>query len=86
MRHVACESIPYPGIGRAPVSFILAQTDLLWPPDVACGLAVPAVAQMGVHQVFFMQIRTDSDHTNNVIALAFGWPSSCWSSPARSGS
>jgi hypothetical protein len=61
MRHVACESIPYSGVGRAAASFILAQTDLLWPPGVACGLAVPAVAQMGVHLVFFMHIGTDSE-------------------------
>ncbi|MFL6603035.1 MAG: cytochrome o ubiquinol/quinol oxidase subunit IV [Steroidobacteraceae bacterium] len=72
MRHVACESIPYSGVGWAAASFILAQTDLQWPPGVACGLAVLAVAQMGVHLVFFMHIGTDSDHTNNVMALAFG--------------
>ena len=53
-------------------SFIVAQTDLLWPPGVPAGLAVLAVAQMGVHLVFFLHIGTDSDHTNNVLALAFG--------------
>jgi cytochrome o ubiquinol oxidase operon protein cyoD len=53
-------------------SFIVAQTDLLWPPGVPAGLAVLAVAQMGVHLVFFLHIGTDQDHTNNVLALAFG--------------
>jgi cytochrome o ubiquinol oxidase subunit IV len=53
-------------------SFIVAQTDLLWPPGVSAGLAVLAVAQMGVHLVFFLHIGTDSEGTNNVLALAFG--------------
>jgi cytochrome o ubiquinol oxidase subunit IV len=53
-------------------SFIVAQTNLLWPPGVPAGLAVLAVAQMGVHLVFFLHIGTDTDHTNNVLALAFG--------------
>jgi cytochrome o ubiquinol oxidase operon protein cyoD len=53
-------------------SFIVAQTNLLWPPGVSAGLAVLAVAQMGVHLVFFLHIGTDSDHTNHVLALAFG--------------
>jgi cytochrome o ubiquinol oxidase subunit IV len=53
-------------------SFIVAQTNLLWAPGVPAGLAVLAVAQMGVHLVFFLHIGTDPDHTNNVLALAFG--------------
>lgn len=53
-------------------SFIVAQTDLLWPPGVPAGLAVLAVAQIGVHLVFFLHIGTDSERTNNVLALAFG--------------
>ena len=36
------------------------------------GLAVLAIAQMGVHLVFFLHITTGSDNTNNVLALAFG--------------
>jgi cytochrome o ubiquinol oxidase operon protein cyoD len=31
-----------------------------------------AVAQMGVHLVFFLHVTTGPDNTNNVIALAFG--------------
>ena len=36
------------------------------------GLAALAVAQMGVHLVFFLHITTGADNTNNVLALAFG--------------
>jgi len=36
------------------------------------GLAVLAIAQMGVHLVFFIHITTGPDNTNNVLALAFG--------------
>ncbi len=54
------------------VSFWAANTSLLWPPGVALGLAVLAIAQMGVHLVFFIHITTGPDNTNNVLALAFG--------------
>ena len=53
-------------------SFWAADTSLLWAPGVAIGLAVLAVAQMGVHIVFFLHITTGPDNTNNVLALAFG--------------
>jgi cytochrome o ubiquinol oxidase operon protein cyoD len=53
-------------------SFLVSQTDLLWTPGVPAGLAVLAIAQMGVHLVFFLHISTNPDNTNNVIALAFG--------------
>jgi cytochrome o ubiquinol oxidase operon protein cyoD len=53
-------------------SFWVANTSLLWPPGVPLGLAVLAIAQMGVHLVFFLHITTGSDNTNNVLALAFG--------------
>jgi len=33
---------------------------------------VLALAQMGVHLVFFLHITTGPDNTNNVLALAFG--------------
>ena len=36
------------------------------------GLAVLAIAQMGVHLVFFLHITTGPDNTNNILALAFG--------------
>ncbi len=50
----------------------MANTSLLWAPGVALGLAVLAIAQMGVHLVFFLHITTGPDNTNNVLALAFG--------------
>ena len=53
-------------------SFIVSQTNLLWEPGVPAGLAVLAIAQMGVHLVFFLHISTGPDNSNNVIALAFG--------------
>jgi cytochrome o ubiquinol oxidase operon protein cyoD len=53
-------------------SFWVANTSLLWGPGIALGLAVLAIAQMGVHLVFFLHITTGPDNTNNVLALAFG--------------
>jgi cytochrome o ubiquinol oxidase operon protein cyoD len=53
-------------------SFWVANTSLLWPPGIALGLVVLAIAQMGVHLVFFLHITTGPDNTNNVLALAFG--------------
>ena len=66
-------------------SFVVAQTDLLWPPGVAVGLIVLAIAQIGVHLVFFLHLGSGPDHTNNILALAFGLlivflviAGSCW--------
>jgi cytochrome o ubiquinol oxidase subunit IV len=53
-------------------SFWAANTSLLWAPGVPLGLAVLAIAQIGVHVVFFLHITTGPDNTNNVLALAFG--------------
>ena len=53
-------------------SFWVANTSLLWGPGIALGLAVLAIAQMGVHLVFFLHIGTGPDSTNNVLAVAFG--------------
>ena len=53
-------------------SFWVANTSALWGPGVPLGLAVLAIAQMGVHLVFFLHISTGPDNTNNVLALAFG--------------
>ena len=54
------------------VSFWVASTSTLWGPGVAVGLVVLAIAQMGVHLVFFRHITSGPDNTNNVLALAFG--------------
>ena len=54
------------------VSFWVASTGVLWGPGVATGLVVLAIAQIGIHLVFFLHITTGPDNTNNVLALAFG--------------
>ena len=54
------------------VAFFVSQTTLVWQPSIPIALAVLAVAQMGVHLVFFLHITTGPDHLNNVLALAFG--------------
>jgi cytochrome o ubiquinol oxidase operon protein cyoD len=54
------------------ISFWVANTSLLWATGVPLGLAVLAIAQMGIHLVFFLHITTGPDDTNNVLALAFG--------------
>jgi cytochrome o ubiquinol oxidase operon protein cyoD len=53
-------------------SFFVAGTDLVWQPSIPVALVVLAIAQMGVHLVFFLHITTGADNTNNVLALAFG--------------
>jgi cytochrome o ubiquinol oxidase operon protein cyoD len=53
-------------------SFWVANTSVLWTPGVPAGLVVLAIAQMGVHLVFFLHITTGPDNTNNILALAFG--------------
>jgi len=53
-------------------SFWVVNTSLLWGPGIALGLAVLAIAQMGVHLVFFLHIGTGPDSSNNVLAVAFG--------------
>ena len=58
--------------GLTATSFWVANTTLLWDPGVPLGLTVLAIAQMGVHLVFFLHITTGPDNTNNVLALAFG--------------
>jgi cytochrome o ubiquinol oxidase operon protein cyoD len=48
------------GLGLAIIatiaSFIVAQTNLLWPPGIPVGLIVLALAQIGVHLVFFLHL------------------------------
>jgi cytochrome o ubiquinol oxidase operon protein cyoD len=53
-------------------SFLVSQSEVLWGPGVPVGLAVLAIAQMGVHLVFFFHLSSGPDNTNNVLALAFG--------------
>ena len=58
--------------GLTAASFLIAGTDLLYGPGIGVALLVFAVAQMGIHLVFFLHITTGPDNTNNVLALAFG--------------
>src|SRR6266568_1725412 len=71
------------GIARYVIGFVLAcvltaasfyvlNTSLNWGPGIPVALIVRAIAQMGVHLVFFLHITTAPDNTNNVLALAFG--------------
>jgi len=69
------------GIGSYMLGFALAAIltvfsftcgDIVWGPGVPAALLALAVAQMGVHLVFFLHITTGPENTNNVLALAFG--------------
>lgn len=53
-------------------SFYIAGSKLVWGPSIPVALVVLAIAQMGVHLVFFLHITTGPENTNNVMALAFG--------------
>ena len=54
------------------MSFFVAGTDLVWQPSIPVAIVVLAIAQMGVHLVFFLHITTGPDNTNNILALGFG--------------
>jgi cytochrome o ubiquinol oxidase operon protein cyoD len=64
------------GLGLAAVltaaSFWAVRTNLIWGPAIPMALVALAVAQIGVHLVFFLHLTTAPDNTNNVLALAFG--------------
>jgi cytochrome o ubiquinol oxidase operon protein cyoD len=64
------------GLGLATLltaaSFFIAGTSLVWGPSIPLALVVLAVAQIGVHLVFFLHITTGADNANNILALAFG--------------
>src|SRR6202000_1841384 len=53
-------------------AFLLAGSHVICAPAIPVALIVLAIAQMGVHLVFFLHITTGPDNTNNVLALAFG--------------
>jgi cytochrome o ubiquinol oxidase subunit IV len=54
------------------VAFFVSRTSLVWQPSIPIALMVLAIAQMGVHLVFFLHITTGAESLNNVLALAFG--------------
>ena len=58
--------------GLTAASFYVAAGHLLYGPGIPAALIALAVAQMGVHLVFFLHITTGPESTNNVLALAFG--------------
>jgi cytochrome o ubiquinol oxidase subunit III len=64
------------GLGLAALltiaSFWADQTREIYASGIAMALLVLAVAQIGIHLIFFLHITTDPDNENNVLALAFG--------------
>jgi len=54
------------------VAFYISGTSLVWQPSIPIALIVLAIAQMGIHLVFFLHITTGPESYNNVLALAFG--------------
>ena len=53
-------------------SFWAVRTHAIYGPGVSIALITLAIAQMGIHLVFFLHITTGPDNTNNVLALIFG--------------
>ncbi len=54
------------------LSFYIVGTHLIWEPGLPAMLASLAIAQIGIHLIFFLHITTAPDNTNTVLALAFG--------------
>lgn len=54
------------------VAFGVSRIGLFWEPSIPVAISVLAVAQIGVHLVFFLHIGSGPDSTNNIMALAFG--------------
>ena len=54
------------------ISFWVAGSDLVWSQGVPVLLAALAIAQMGIHLVFFLHVSSAPEHVNNVLALLFG--------------
>jgi cytochrome o ubiquinol oxidase operon protein cyoD len=54
------------------VSFYMTRSNLVWAPSIPIALSVLAIAQMGVHLVFFLHMTSGADNVNNLMALAFG--------------
>jgi cytochrome o ubiquinol oxidase operon protein cyoD len=74
--HSALLSTYVIGLGLATLltlaSFWAGNTSLIYGPGIPVALATLAVAQMGIHLVFFLHLTTAPDNTNNALALAFG--------------
>jgi cytochrome o ubiquinol oxidase operon protein cyoD len=59
-------------VGLTIASFWVVHSHVIYGPGIPVAILVLAVAQMGIHLVFFLHITTSPDNTNNVLALAFG--------------
>ena len=59
-------------IGLTVASFWIAGANVVWGPGIPAALLALAVAQIGVHLVFFLHITSGPENTNNTLALAFG--------------
>jgi cytochrome o ubiquinol oxidase operon protein cyoD len=53
-------------------SFWVVTSHVIYDPGVRVAVLTLAVAQIGIHLVFFLHITTSPDNTNNILALAFG--------------
>lgn len=53
-------------------SFAVVFTDFVWGPAAQAAIVTLAVAQMGVHLVFFLHLTSGADNTSNAITVAFG--------------
>ncbi|HTT04310.1 MAG TPA: cytochrome o ubiquinol oxidase subunit IV [Steroidobacteraceae bacterium] len=53
-------------------AFWALHTHLIYGPGIMMAIVVLAVAQMGVHLVFFLHLTSAPDNINNTLALAFG--------------
>jgi cytochrome o ubiquinol oxidase subunit IV len=53
-------------------SFWAVHSREIYASGIAMALLVLAVAQIGIHLIFFLHITTDPDNENNTLALAFG--------------
>ncbi len=64
------------GFGLAAIltvaSFLTVGSGAIYGPAIPVALIALAIAQMGVHLVFFLHVTSGPDNTNNVLALAFG--------------
>jgi cytochrome o ubiquinol oxidase operon protein cyoD len=58
--------------GLTVASFWVAGSNFVWGPGIPAALIALAVAQIGVHLVFFLHITSGPENANNSLALAFG--------------
>lgn len=59
-------------VGLTIASFWSVRTHEIYALGVSVALLVLAIAQIGVHLIFFLHLTTAPDNANNILALAFG--------------